>query len=192
MQKSIFGWDYVFWILGSGISADGGFFLALFSCSRHWWSKFYLIQSSSVRMTGKFLKLQEVMAQRSHENSSSVRSPSTEKFAPRFDGLRFIETLVTAHRWKLSCLGCFVLLCFSFPSSSLLPLWVSCCLVNSTMGKISTFLLFFPVELLEWEKERKCNVTGFLCLVFSNPQGVLVLLCNKDGKFQQKQIILLG
>ncbi|RWR97514.1 hypothetical protein CKAN_02695100 [Cinnamomum micranthum f. kanehirae] len=23
---------------------------------------------------------------------------STEKFAPRFDGLRFIETLVTAHR----------------------------------------------------------------------------------------------
>ncbi|KAM0049584.1 hypothetical protein Hdeb2414_s0008g00287611 [Helianthus debilis subsp. tardiflorus] len=25
-------------------------------------------------------------------------SCSTEKFAPRFDGLRFIETLVTAHR----------------------------------------------------------------------------------------------
>ncbi|XP_060187513.1 uncharacterized protein LOC132616832 [Lycium barbarum] len=25
-------------------------------------------------------------------------SPSSDKFAPRFDGLRFIETLVTAHR----------------------------------------------------------------------------------------------
>ncbi|KAL0537140.1 hypothetical protein IC582_026110 [Cucumis melo] len=30
------------------------------------------------------------------ENSSS--SSSTDKFAPKFDGLRFIETLVTAHR----------------------------------------------------------------------------------------------
>ncbi|XP_057510909.1 uncharacterized protein LOC130793298 [Actinidia eriantha] len=31
--------------------------------------------------------------------SSSHRSSSyKEKFAPRFDGLRFIETLVTAHR----------------------------------------------------------------------------------------------
>ncbi|CAN1231231.1 hypothetical protein LINPERPRIM_LOCUS3397 [Linum perenne] len=25
-------------------------------------------------------------------------TPAAEKFAPRFDGLRFIETLVTAHR----------------------------------------------------------------------------------------------
>ncbi|KAH7576927.1 hypothetical protein ACOSP7_002380 [Xanthoceras sorbifolium] len=35
-----------------------------------------------------------------HENSAMQRSSSssTEKFAPRFDGLRFIETLVTAHR----------------------------------------------------------------------------------------------
>ena len=31
--------------------------------------------------------------------SKSVKaSTSTDKFAPRFDGLRFIETLVTAHR----------------------------------------------------------------------------------------------
>ncbi|KAG9153868.1 hypothetical protein Leryth_005972 [Lithospermum erythrorhizon] len=30
------------------------------------------------------------------EESSS--SSSSDKFAPRFDGLRFIETLVTAHR----------------------------------------------------------------------------------------------
>ncbi|KAE8660912.1 CASP-like protein [Hibiscus syriacus] len=34
-----------------------------------------------------------------YENSSAnKKSTSTEKFAPRFDGLRFIETLVTAHR----------------------------------------------------------------------------------------------
>ncbi|CAM8881957.1 hypothetical protein QQ045_020157 [Rhodiola kirilowii] len=38
-------------------------------------------------------------------SGSSVKSPDTksgtatkDKFAPRFDGLRFIETLVTAHR----------------------------------------------------------------------------------------------
>ncbi|KAJ0106128.1 hypothetical protein Patl1_17390 [Pistacia atlantica] len=29
---------------------------------------------------------------------SSCTSSEKEKFAPRFDGLRFIETLVTAHR----------------------------------------------------------------------------------------------
>uniref|UniRef100_A0A2P2Q4X9 Uncharacterized protein n=1 Tax=Rhizophora mucronata TaxID=61149 RepID=A0A2P2Q4X9_RHIMU len=36
-----------------------------------------------------------------HESCSSKDqqiSSSTDKFAPRFDGLRFIETLVTAHR----------------------------------------------------------------------------------------------
>ncbi|XWS39463.1 hypothetical protein CRYUN_Cryun18bG0056200 [Craigia yunnanensis] len=32
------------------------------------------------------------------ENSAIKKSASTEKFAPRFDGLRFIETLITAHR----------------------------------------------------------------------------------------------
>ncbi|XP_010051926.3 uncharacterized protein LOC104440686 [Eucalyptus grandis] len=30
--------------------------------------------------------------------ASSQNSGSADKFAPRFDGLRFIETLVTAHR----------------------------------------------------------------------------------------------
>lgn len=35
---------------------------------------------------------------RQNLNSSSEKSSSTDKFAPRFDGLRFIETLVTAHR----------------------------------------------------------------------------------------------
>ncbi|GKU96463.1 hypothetical protein SLE2022_050110 [Rubroshorea leprosula] len=32
------------------------------------------------------------------ENSGVKRSASRDKFAPRFDGLRFIETLITAHR----------------------------------------------------------------------------------------------
>ncbi|KAK8529607.1 hypothetical protein V6N13_102512 [Hibiscus sabdariffa] len=32
------------------------------------------------------------------ENSTTKKSTLTEKFAPRFDGLRFIETLITAHR----------------------------------------------------------------------------------------------
>ncbi|KAE8686865.1 CASP-like protein [Hibiscus syriacus] len=32
------------------------------------------------------------------KSSANKKSTSTEKFAPRFDGLRFIETLVTAHR----------------------------------------------------------------------------------------------
>ncbi|KAH6764031.1 hypothetical protein C2S52_012923 [Perilla frutescens var. hirtella] len=35
-------------------------------------------------------------AKKSSDNSQG--SSSSEKFAPRFDGLRFIETLVTAHR----------------------------------------------------------------------------------------------
>ncbi|KAB2054405.1 hypothetical protein F383_08104 [Gossypium arboreum] len=37
--------------------------------------------------------------QESQNSSSRNRTASErEKFAPRFDGLRFIETLVTAHR----------------------------------------------------------------------------------------------
>ncbi|KAG9447829.1 hypothetical protein H6P81_013957 [Aristolochia fimbriata] len=35
------------------------------------------------------------------DHSSSRTSPSIEKFAPRFDGLRFIETLVTGHSSRL-------------------------------------------------------------------------------------------
>ncbi|KAL3848855.1 hypothetical protein ACJIZ3_010737 [Penstemon smallii] len=42
---------------------------------------------------------QEDVYPRKKENSeSNGTSSSSEKFAPRFDGLRFIETLVTAHR----------------------------------------------------------------------------------------------
>ncbi|KAH9792702.1 hypothetical protein KPL71_004234 [Citrus sinensis] len=40
---------------------------------------------------------EDVSSKKDHENSTKGSS-STEKFAPRFDGLRFIETLVTAHR----------------------------------------------------------------------------------------------
>ncbi|KAI9086707.1 hypothetical protein K1719_031301 [Acacia pycnantha] len=40
---------------------------------------------------------QDATVQRNQENSTSANS-SADKFAPRFDGLRFIETLVTAHR----------------------------------------------------------------------------------------------
>ncbi|KAK7364372.1 hypothetical protein VNO80_12970 [Phaseolus coccineus] len=35
---------------------------------------------------------------RIRENTSSQKSTLTEKLATKFDGLRFIETLVTAHR----------------------------------------------------------------------------------------------
>ncbi|KAK6142607.1 hypothetical protein DH2020_022964 [Rehmannia glutinosa] len=41
---------------------------------------------------------EENCPEKNNENSASQGSSSSEKFAPRFDGLRFIETLVTAHR----------------------------------------------------------------------------------------------
>ncbi|KAK4286165.1 hypothetical protein QN277_002759 [Acacia crassicarpa] len=41
---------------------------------------------------------QDGLGRKCHKESSSVRTTSGNKFAPRFDGLRFIETLVTAHR----------------------------------------------------------------------------------------------
>ncbi|OVA00595.1 hypothetical protein BVC80_9087g94 [Macleaya cordata] len=43
---------------------------------------------------------EDSVSRNDRENSSSSRrsKTSTDKFAPRFDGLRFIETLVTAHR----------------------------------------------------------------------------------------------
>ncbi|KAA8524396.1 hypothetical protein F0562_010813 [Nyssa sinensis] len=41
---------------------------------------------------------EEAVSSKNHENSSSGTQPCSDKFAPRFDGLRFIETLVTAHR----------------------------------------------------------------------------------------------
>ncbi|BAT90122.1 hypothetical protein LR48_Vigan08g113000 [Vigna angularis] len=45
------------------------------------------------------LSLQDGGARRDHgQPSTAASAASLEKFAPRFDGLRFIETLITAHR----------------------------------------------------------------------------------------------
>ncbi|XP_028787573.1 uncharacterized protein LOC114743533 [Neltuma alba] len=51
----------------------------------------------SVSATAK-VTYQDGLVGKGLKESSSVRSCSGNKFAPRFDGLRFIETLVTAHR----------------------------------------------------------------------------------------------
>ncbi|KAK7342245.1 hypothetical protein VNO80_25190 [Phaseolus coccineus] len=52
----------------------------------------------SLSSSAKF-SLQDGGARRDHSGSSpAVSAASMEKFAPRFDGLRFIETLITAHR----------------------------------------------------------------------------------------------
>ncbi|KAL7142130.1 hypothetical protein ABFS83_08G102700 [Erythranthe nasuta] len=40
---------------------------------------------------------QDDCSRKTNENSA-LQGLSSDKFAPRFDGLRFIETLVTAHR----------------------------------------------------------------------------------------------
>ncbi|KAI5010685.1 hypothetical protein ZWY2020_012822 [Hordeum vulgare] len=39
-----------------------------------------------------------LLRQREPSSSSAGSGVTDDKFAPRFDGLRFIETLVTAHR----------------------------------------------------------------------------------------------
>ncbi|KAK7312801.1 hypothetical protein VNO77_36946 [Canavalia gladiata] len=45
------------------------------------------------------VSLQDGGVHSGHSGSSPmVNSAPAEKFAPRFDGLRFIETLITAHR----------------------------------------------------------------------------------------------
>ncbi|KAK6919563.1 hypothetical protein RJ641_015467 [Dillenia turbinata] len=52
------------------------------------------LSSSSSSCNSKFqFSQQDSISSKDRENSSSQ-----DKFAPRFDGLRFIETLVTAHR----------------------------------------------------------------------------------------------
>nr|XP_009798295.1 PREDICTED: uncharacterized protein LOC104244545 [Nicotiana sylvestris] len=52
--------------------------------------------SSKVRIS----RNQDNSWKKKDENSSMPKTvqPSSDKFEPRFDGLRFIETLVTAHR----------------------------------------------------------------------------------------------
>ncbi|GLT69124.1 hypothetical protein SLA2020_413000 [Shorea laevis] len=52
--------------------------------------------SPSFSCNSKFEASTEV--KKGEENSGVKRSASKDKFAPRFDGLRFIETLITAHR----------------------------------------------------------------------------------------------
>ncbi|XP_073281054.1 uncharacterized protein [Primulina huaijiensis] len=41
---------------------------------------------------------EDCFQRKSNEDSAVQGASSSDKFAPRFDGLRFIETLVTAHR----------------------------------------------------------------------------------------------
>ncbi|XP_010272473.1 PREDICTED: uncharacterized protein LOC104608236 [Nelumbo nucifera] len=41
---------------------------------------------------------EDSVSSKGRDNFSARMQPSSDKFAPRFDGLRFIETLVTAHR----------------------------------------------------------------------------------------------
>ncbi|KAL1567707.1 hypothetical protein AAHA92_03159 [Salvia divinorum] len=53
---------------------------------------------SSASSTKIHFPREDDRAKKNNEKSASQGSSSSEKFAPRFDGLRFIETLVTAHR----------------------------------------------------------------------------------------------
>ncbi|XP_049353116.1 uncharacterized protein LOC125817609 [Solanum verrucosum] len=55
---------------------------------------------SKVRISLRKVKNQDGNMEKNDENCSKPvkASTSSDKFAPRFDGLRFIETLVTAHR----------------------------------------------------------------------------------------------
>ncbi|KAF5754393.1 hypothetical protein HanRHA438_Chr17g0801121 [Helianthus annuus] len=60
--------------------------------------------SATTTITGSNFKSQNshqdhgVSSKRIDDSSSEKTNCCSEKFAPRFDGLRFIETLVTAHR----------------------------------------------------------------------------------------------
>jgi len=62
----------------------------------------FVNKSTFLRLVSKaeffFFFLQDERRTRENASAQSSSSSSTEKFAPRFDGLRFIETLVTAHR----------------------------------------------------------------------------------------------
>ncbi|KAK8481986.1 hypothetical protein V6N13_017646 [Hibiscus sabdariffa] len=54
--------------------------------------------SSSSPLTGNSYFQFSSEKETGQENSTTKKSSLNEKFAPRFDGLRFIETLITAHR----------------------------------------------------------------------------------------------
>ncbi|KAK4364080.1 hypothetical protein RND71_015438 [Anisodus tanguticus] len=53
-----------------------------------------------VRISSHQFKIQDDSMKKKDENSSrKLEAPKcSDKFAPKFDGLRFIETLITAHR----------------------------------------------------------------------------------------------
>ncbi|KAD3642001.1 hypothetical protein R6Q59_004623 [Mikania micrantha] len=56
--------------------------------------------SATTAVTGSGFKSQDhgTPGKRIEDSSSEKMKCCSEKFAPKFDGLRFIETLVTAHR----------------------------------------------------------------------------------------------
>ncbi|KAJ4711781.1 putative Phospho-N-acetylmuramoyl-pentapeptide-transferase [Melia azedarach] len=63
----------------------------------------YILAASTVALTSSSSARDEGMSQGfsssgKNRRSSNCTSANKEKFEPRFDGLRFIETLVTAHR----------------------------------------------------------------------------------------------
>ncbi|XP_059274613.1 uncharacterized protein LOC132029329 [Lycium ferocissimum] len=58
------------------------------------------ISSSTSSFNFLISRNQDGSQKKRNENYSTPQQvqPSSDKFAPRFDGLRFIETLITAHR----------------------------------------------------------------------------------------------
>lgn len=54
-----------------------------------WWLRPWFISMCCLQVCSSFQKVK----------INASKSVKKEKFSPRFDGLRFIETLVTAHRW---------------------------------------------------------------------------------------------
>ncbi|KAJ8749373.1 hypothetical protein K2173_018862 [Erythroxylum novogranatense] len=54
--------------------------------------------SSSSSNNTSFMANSTLQLSREDSNIDHKTSSSADKFAPKFDGLRFIETLITAHR----------------------------------------------------------------------------------------------
>ncbi|KAK0587214.1 hypothetical protein LWI29_019285 [Acer saccharum] len=57
-----------------------------------------MVAASTVALTSSSSANVNKVLSSSNNRPSKCASSDKEKFAPRFDGLRFIETLVTAHR----------------------------------------------------------------------------------------------
>ncbi|PWA63365.1 hypothetical protein CTI12_AA355330 [Artemisia annua] len=54
--------------------------------------------SATTAVTGSTINIQTSHQEHGEPSKRDEKNCCSEKFAPRFDGLRFIETLVTAHR----------------------------------------------------------------------------------------------